>query len=169
MRSPQSKCPGNFSHSSRALRAAYSCSGRSIVPKQVTLLHSHSNWATSPSPLPTSRRISTIRSFSSRISCAFRDPWLFTLVPFLPRFLRGIGAVLLPQSSEFHPRALDNPLEVGQKIGVHRVVARLEGFYRLLAAGDQDRQQRCLLFVRSGLDVRSLPRYTAAKTTLVLG
>ena len=72
--------------------------------------------------------------------------------------------MLLPQSFEFYPRALDNPLKFGQKGGVHGVVARLEGFYRLLAAGDQDRQQRCLLFVRTGLDVRSLPRYAAAKT-----
>lgn len=155
MRSPQSGWPVNFSHSSRALTASYSCSVRSIVPKQVTLLHSQRNWPTSPSSLPTSRRSSTIRSFSSRISCAFRDPCPFTLVPFLPRFLRGLGAV--PQSSEFYPRAFDNPLKVGQEVGVHGVVARLEGFYRLLAAGDQDRQQRCLLFVRSGLDVRTLP------------
>lgn len=84
--------------------------------------------------------------------------------PFLPRFLRGLGAV--PQSFEFYPRAFDNPLKFGQEVGVHGVVARLEGFYRLLAAGDQDRQQRCLLFVRSGLDVRTLPRYAAAKTRL---
>jgi hypothetical protein len=71
---------------------------------------------------------------------------------------------VLSQSSEFYPRALDNPLKLGQEFGVHRVVARLEGFYRLLAAGDQNRQQRCLLCVRSVLDVRTLPRYAAAKT-----
>jgi hypothetical protein len=74
--------------------------------------------------------------------------------------------VLLPQSYELYPRAFDNPLKFGQEVGVHGVVARLEGFYRLFTAGDQDRQQRCLLFVRSGLDVRNLPRCAAAKTCL---
>lgn len=74
--------------------------------------------------------------------------------------------MLLPHSFELYPRAFDNPLKFGQEVGVHGVVARLEGFYRLLTAGDQDRQQRCHLFVRSGLDVRNLPRSTAAKTCL---
>lgn len=72
---------------------------------------------------------------------------------------------MLLQSHEFIPRALDDPLKLRQKVCVHRVVACLEGFNCLLAAGDKDRKQGYFLSVRPRLDLTSLPRYAAAKTT----
>jgi hypothetical protein len=72
--------------------------------------------------------------------------------------------VRLPQSQKFSPRALDNPLKLRQKVVVHRVVARLESFNRLLAAGNQDGEQGYFLSVGSRLDLANLPRYAATET-----
>jgi hypothetical protein len=77
--------------------------------------------------------------------------------------LGGRGA-FLRQRRKFFPRALDNPLQVGQKVSVHRIRTRLEGFDCLFTAGDQDSEQSDFLLISAMFDLAYLPRYTAAET-----
>ena len=61
------------------------------------------------------------------------------------------------QRHKFVPRALDNPLQVGQKVSVHGIRTRLEGFDCLLSRGDQDREQGLFLVVDLTFDLAYLP------------
>jgi len=87
--------------------------------------------------------------------------------PRRPPWLRGLG-VRLPQCHEFVPRPLDNPLKISQKVHVHGIITRLKSLDRLLAAGDEDREQGYLLPVGPRLHRLTLPRYAAAKTPSAL-
>jgi hypothetical protein len=66
------------------------------------------------------------------------------------------------------PRALDYALQIGEEVGIDRVIARLEGFDRLLAAGDQDLEQRNLSVFRSSFEPSCLPRHAATETLCAL-
>jgi hypothetical protein len=65
-------------------------------------------------------------------------------------------AVLLSENRELLPRAPDGPFQLGKEAGVHGIGTRLEGFDRLLASRDQDREQRPLLVWRPRFDPRRL-------------
>jgi hypothetical protein len=61
-----------------------------------------------------------------------------------PRRLGRSGRTL-GEHRQFVARPGDDPLELGEEIGVYGVVAGLERLDCLLAAGDQDSEQRDLL------------------------
>jgi hypothetical protein len=75
---------------------------------------------------------------------------------------------LLDQDCEFVPRPLDNPLQFGHELGIESVVRCLECFERLIAAADEDAEQRDLLLNDVCRDENGLPRYAAAETSRAL-
>jgi hypothetical protein len=65
---------------------------------------------------------------------------------------------LAKQGGQFLPRAVNDPLQVDNEVGVYRVIARVEGLDCLLTASDENREQRDFSFVRASFDSRVLPR-----------
>jgi hypothetical protein len=120
---------------------------------QPSSLHSRTN---SPSSLPSSLKISKTRSFTKRISCGWQRHAGFP--PFLDSRASGLRglAVLLSESRQFYPRAPDNPFQLDKEVGVHWIGTRLEGFDRLLARSDQDREQRLRSVLCARFDWRRL-------------
>jgi len=68
---------------------------------------------------------------------------------------------LLDQPCEFVPRPLDNPPQFRHELGIEWVVRCLECFQRLVAAADEDAEQRDLLLNGVCRDGNGLPRYAA--------
>ena len=68
---------------------------------------------------------------------------------------------MFEQDSEFVAGTLDDPLQLADETGIHRVVGRLERFDGLFAAADEDAEKRGLPVygVRlDGLDYRATRR-----------
>ena len=69
---------------------------------------------------------------------------------------------MLGERGELVTRPGDDALELGEEVGVHRVVARFERFHGLFARGDQDAKKRDLLSF--GADEMLLARDAESKT-----